>query len=74
MYELGKLESLDQQGNDTMIKLCRMINFWKNQSVNTTWKEIIEALESDTVQCSHIAQKIREFLTKPNTLKKYDGK
>ena len=48
-----------------------MINCWKRQSVNATWKDIITALESRTVECNTTAQEIKDFLRKPDTLKKY---
>ena len=49
-----------------------MINCWKKQSVNATWKDIIKALESRTVQCNQVAKEIRDFLRKPDTLKEYN--
>ena len=70
MY-LGKLKSLKQENDDNITKLCEMIDHWKNKSSNATWKDIIVALESRTVECNRTAQEIKDFLKKPNTLKKY---
>ena len=80
-YELGLslqvkqnvLESL-QDGTNDMKKLNKVLTSWRDtESSPVTWENIIESVEGSIVEQVPTAQKIREYLAKPEVYSKYQG-
>ena len=69
---VAKLEGLRQDCSSNTSKLSSVIGYWIEQSTDDpTWNELIEAIEGPVVASRSTAKNIRQFLMKPETLKRY---
>ena len=79
-YELGLslrveesvLESCLQASTNDIKKLNKILTSWRDtKSSPVTWENIIESVEGTIVEQVSTAEKIREYLTKPEVYSKY---
>ena len=59
-----KLDAIDKANKDESEKLLAMYQRWIATNLNATYNDVIEALESEPLEETVVAHKLKEFLRK----------